>query len=287
MEFREHRLDNGLEIIAECNPDAYSTALGFFVRTGARATKRTTSPGSATSWSTWPSRARPRVRRRMSTASWTRSVRHSNAFTSEEQTVYYAAVLPECQDRAVEMLSDILRPSLREEDFDMEKQVILEEIAKYEDQPPFGAAEKCMAVHFGDHPLARSVPGHGGERRRPDAAPDAAVLSAAVQPAATSPWSAAGHVDFERLVRERNNAAGAVEPVSGHPGDPAAPPRRGSGSIPKASAVQQYVVQIANGPAAEDDDRYAGRLLATILGDDSGSRMFWELVDTGLAECAS
>jgi predicted Zn-dependent peptidase len=47
------------------------------------------------------------------------------------------------------------------------------------------------------------------------------------------------------------------------------------------------VVQIANGPASEDDDRYTGRILATVVGDDSGSRMFWELVDPGFAECAT
>jgi predicted Zn-dependent peptidase len=52
-------------------------------------------------------------------------------------------------------------------------------------------------------------------------------------------------------------------------------------------AFQQYVVQIANGPAVEDDDRYAGRMVATILGDDSGSRLFWELIDSGLAESAA
>ena len=36
MQFREHRLENGLEIVAECNPKAYSAALAFFVNTGAR-----------------------------------------------------------------------------------------------------------------------------------------------------------------------------------------------------------------------------------------------------------
>jgi len=45
-------------------------------------------------------------------------------------------------------------------------------------------------------------------------------------------------------------------------------------------------VQITAGPAADDPDRYASRLLATILGDDSGSRLYWELVDPGLAEFA-
>ena len=36
MQFRHHQLDNGLEIVAECNPRAYSTALGFFVNAGSR-----------------------------------------------------------------------------------------------------------------------------------------------------------------------------------------------------------------------------------------------------------
>ncbi len=43
-------------------------------------------------------------------------------------------------------------------------------------------------------------------------------------------------------------------------------------------------MQIAAGPAAEDRDRYAAKLLATVLGDDSGSRLYWELLDPGLVE---
>jgi predicted Zn-dependent peptidase len=57
--------------------------------------------------------------------------------------------------------------------------------------------------------------------------------------------------------------------------------------IEKDSAVQAYLLQIANGPSAEDGDRFAGRILCTILGDDTGSRLFWSLVDTGDAEFAS
>ena len=40
------------------------------------------------------------------------------------------------------------------------------------------------------------------------------------------------------------------------------------------------------GPAAHDDDRYAAKVLAIVLGDDSGSRLYWELVDPGIAEVA-
>ena len=55
----------------------------------------------------------------------------------------------------------------------------------------------------------------------------------------------------------------------------------------KDSAAQQYVLQMAPGPAAEDEERHAAKLLAVILGDDSGSRLYWELVDPGLAEQAT
>jgi predicted Zn-dependent peptidase len=57
--------------------------------------------------------------------------------------------------------------------------------------------------------------------------------------------------------------------------------------VHRPTATQQYVLGLADAPAAEDADRYAAKLLATIVGDDSGSRMYWELVDPGLAETAS
>ncbi len=148
MEFREHQLDNGLQIVAECNPEAHSTAIGFFVQTGAR----DESPADAgvshflehMMFKGTPTRSADDVNREFDEMG-----AHYNAFTSEELTVYYAAVLPEYQTAAVELWADIVRPSLREEDFNTEKQVIIEEIRMYEDQPPFGADDKCRALHYG------------------------------------------------------------------------------------------------------------------------------------------
>ena len=57
--------------------------------------------------------------------------------------------------------------------------------------------------------------------------------------------------------------------------------------VQKDGVTQQYAIQIANGPSATENDRFAAKLLATIVGDDSGSRLFWALVDPGLAEHAS
>ena len=285
MEFHERTLDNGLEVVAECNPHAYSTALGFFVRTGSRdetdANHGVSHFLEHMAFKGTPTRTAADVNRELDEIG-----SHSNAFTSEEQTVYFAAFLPEYQDRAVELLSDIMRPSLREDDFEMEKLVILEEIAKYEDQPPFGAHEKCMAAHFGSHPLGRSVLGTSQSVGALTRAQMLDYFQNRYSPRNMA-VVAAGNVDFERLVARIEQYCGAWEPFEAARATPRAAPHQGLEVIYKEGAVQEYVVGIANGPALEDEDRFAGRVLATILGDDSGSRMFWDLVDTGLAECAA
>ena len=212
---------------------------------------------------------------------------HYNAFTSEENTVYYAAVLPEHQNAAVELLADILRPSLREEDFNTEKKVIIEEIKMYEDQPPFGADEKCKAAHFGRHPLGRSVLG--------TAATVGALSVEAMRDYFRRRYSpgnitlvGSGRIDFDatgqnRRAAVRRLAAGAERRASRR----RPPNHSGLQCLHKDSATLEYVVQLANGPDSRADDRFAAKILATVLGDDSGSRLYWALVDSGLAEHAS
>src|SRR5215467_2449851 len=111
MRFHRQTLGNGLEVVAECNDDAYSSALGYFVQTGARDETDDVSgvshflehmmfKGTAT-------RSADDVNREFDEMG-----AHYNAFTSEESTVYYAAVLPEYQDAAVDLLADIMRPAL-------------------------------------------------------------------------------------------------------------------------------------------------------------------------------
>lgn len=285
MEFREQTLPNGLQIVAECNPAAYSTAVAFLVNTGSR-DERTENWGVShflehMVFKGTPHRSAADVNRELDELG-----SHSNAFTSEEHTVYYATVLPELCDRALELLSDIMRPSLRQEDFDLEKQVILEEIAKYEDQPPYGAHEKCMAMHFGDHPLARSVLGTtesvGGMSRE---------LMHSYFVERYSPGNmilaAAGNVDFDHFVAQAEQNCGDWARVDVDRDTRSVAGSGGLRVIEKPTSVQQYIVQTSDSPCVEDDDRYAARLLATIIGDDSGSRFFWDLVDTGLAEYAS
>ena len=82
-----------------------------------------------------------------------------NAFTSQEMTCYYANVLPEFTERTIEHLGQLLRPAIRAADFDTEKNVILEEIAMYLDDPGHRLYETLMETHFAGHPLSQSVLG--------------------------------------------------------------------------------------------------------------------------------
>jgi predicted Zn-dependent peptidase len=211
---------------------------------------------------------------------------HYNAFTSEEKTVYYAAVLPEYQTAAVELLADILRPSLREEDFNTEKQVIIEEIKMYDDQPPFGADDKCKALHFGRHPLGRSVLGTVESITALEVAAMRDYFRRRYSPGNIA-LVGTGKIDFDELVRTAEQLCGDWAPTQTSRTIDRAASASHFEIMEKATATQEYVIELANGPSATDDDRFAAKLLATILGDDSGSRLYWELVDPGLAEGAT
>ena len=284
MEFLTHVLPNGLEIVAECNPEAYSTALGFIVKTGSRDESDEIAGVSHflehMAFKGTPTRSADDVNRELDEIG-----SHCNAGTSEETTVYYAPVLPEYQTRATEVLADILRPALREADFLTEKQVILEEIEMYEDQPPFGADEKCRAAFFGNHPLSRSVLGASAGI---EALPLAAMRDYFRRRYAPGNivLAAAGRVDFQRMVADCRRACGGWEPAECPRVVEPPQPQSGFHRLTKASATQQYLLQMSLGPAANDDDRYAAKVLAIVLGDDSGSRLYWELVDPGIAEVA-
>src|SRR4051794_38277946 len=158
MPFHSHTLPNGMQVIGETSPSARSAALGFFVRTGAR--DETEDVSGVTHFlehmvfKGTPHRTALDVNR-----DFDRIGAHYNAFTSEENTVFYASILPEYLPQAVDILADILRPSLRTEDFEMEKKVIIEEIGMYDDQPTWSAYDHAKKCYFDVHPLGNSILG--------------------------------------------------------------------------------------------------------------------------------
>ncbi|WP_052314318.1 M16 family metallopeptidase [Nocardia thailandica] len=83
-----------------------------------------------------------------------------NAFTAKEQTCYYAHVIDEDLPLAVDMVSDVVLNGLcRAVDVDVERQVVLEEIAMRDDDPEDLVADSFLTALFGDHPIGRPVIG--------------------------------------------------------------------------------------------------------------------------------
>jgi predicted Zn-dependent peptidase len=278
-------LPNGLQVIGETSPSARSVALGFFVRTGSRDEAEVLSGATHflehMIFKGTPHRTALEVNR-----DFDRIGAHYNAFTSEENTVFYAAVLPEYLPAAVDILADILRPSLRQDDFDMEKKVIIEEIAMYDDQPTSSAYDAAKRVFFGDHPLGQRILGTEDSIR----ALSRDQMHAYFQRRYVAPnvmVAAGGNFDWDAL-------RGLVEGRCGHWG--AGPVGRqavreaaGSGGfqvLTRSKVAQEHVILMSGGPAADSPLRHAADVLAMAVGDDSGSRLYWALVDPGLADSA-
>lgn len=285
MELITHQADDGPEIVVLQDPAAFTATFGWFVKTGARDERQ-----EIAGVSHFLEHMVFKGTERRTAEDVNRELDHlgaqSNAFTSEDSTVFYASVLPECQDQAVDLLTDLMQPLLREEDFETERQVILEEIAMYDDQPPYGAFERAGELFFGEHPLATRVLG------TTESVAD--MTAAQMQEYHRQRYTkdnmflvASGNVDVGRLTEYvakvcHDWPAQALVSES-------ALPSFGSGEerIERELTHQHYSIQLWPGMSSNDPDRYALRMLCSILADDSGSRLFWELIDTGKAETAT
>lgn len=283
--FLTHTLDNGLEIVAECDDSAVSSAVGYFVRTGARDEWDAVS-GVSHFLEHMVFKGTDRRSAADANREFDEIGADYNAFTSEEATVYYAAVLPEYVDRAVELFGDLLHPALRDDDFVTEKQVIIEEIRMYEDQPPFGADERVKASYFGPHPMSRCILGTVDSIENLSASDMRDYARQKYSPKNIT-LVGTGRIDFDALVKSAQDVCGNWESFEVERTLDRAAPRFGFESVQKEAATQQYTIGLSPAPSAVDDDRYAAKLLAAMLGDDTGSRFYWELVDPGRAEHAS
>ena len=284
MEYRQHQLGNGLTILAECNPRAYMSAFGFFVKAGSR--DETLDIGGVSHFlehmvfKGTPNRSAEQVNLELDEMGSS-----SNARTGEESTIYHAAVLPEFQSQMVGLMTDLMRPSLREADFETEKKVIIEEIMMYQDQPPYGGHEQIMASFFGEHSLGQSVLGTVDTVTHLTSCQMRDYFHSRYSPGNIA-FAAAGNVDFQQMVDDLERACGDWQPSQVNRTIERANYQTGFECLPKSASHQQYILQLSPGPSAESSERYASRVATAILGDDSGSRMYWEFLDSGVAESA-
>ena len=145
-------LTNGLRVASREMPGYATAAVGLYVESGSRSEPAALN-GIAHLFEHMVFKGTPRRTAFDVNRDFDRIGANYNAFTSEENTVFYGAILPEYLPQAVDILADILRPSLRDDDFTMEKNVIIEEIGMYEDNPGWSAYDHAKKHYFVSHPL--------------------------------------------------------------------------------------------------------------------------------------
>ncbi len=281
-EFKQATLDNGLTVIAECDPNAHSAAIGYFVRTGAR-DEATVDMGVSHFLEHMMFKGTDKRTAEVLNQDFDRIGARNNAFTSSEMTAFHATVIPEHFETANEILADMMRPALREDDFTTEKGVILEEIAMYDDNPFWVLYERAMEEWYGAHPMSHRVLGtresitdlpvdrmrtYFGDRYSSD----------------NTVVALAGKVDFDAAVEQVRSLCGhwsrtdAERPARPHDG------ASQTLDLKDPRFNRAYLLTIAAAPPMGDPSRYAASLLAHVLGAPDNSRLHWALIESGIAE---
>jgi predicted Zn-dependent peptidase len=284
MPFHHQTLPNGLDVVAELNDDAYSVAFGFYVKAGSRDETSEVS-GVSHFLEHMAFKGTDRFSAEDVNRIFDEYGADYNAMTGEESTVFYASVLPEYLPQTFEVQSGILFPTLRQEDFDVEKKVILEEIGMYQDQPSSVAYDRVMQLHFGSHPLGHSVLGTAesvsnltsGQMRK---------YHAEHYHAGSIILAVAGQTSWETVLELAQRHCGHWRTGEVRRIVTPAHPVADRAFVVRDQFQQEQVIQLAAAPSCTDPRRFAAELLSVIVGDDSNSRLYWELVDPGLAESA-
>jgi predicted Zn-dependent peptidase len=201
-----------------------------------------------------------------------------NAATSREHTVVYARVPDHHLETALDVMTDMVyAPQFGE--LDAEREVVLEEIAMYEDTPQELVHDLLSEAVFGSHPLGRPVIGTAEVISSVTRRSIAAYHRAMFGPGSIV-LSAAGNLEHDHLVE----LLAAAESKLSEP--PARSPRVRSPLVKepppgvrfaRKDTEQFHVCVAAPGIARSDRRRFAASILDAILGGSASSRLFQEI----------
>jgi len=282
IEYKKTTLSNGLRIQAEVDSSAQTAACGFFVRTGSR----DEDPGimgvshylEHMIFKGTETRTADDVNREFDEIGAT-----YNAFTSNETTAFWAHILPEHLPKTIDILTDIMRPSLRSNDLEMERGVILEEIAMYRDIPFWRLYDETMEAYYRSHPLSHRVLGTDETVTNLPHEDMVAYFNERYS-ADNTTFVMAGNLDFEAMVQEIHQRCSHWTNTQTHREFPSIEYGSSEVCIEDDKTSKHYLLMITPGPPIQDDRRYAADMLAHLIGDQEGSLLYWTLVDPGIAE---
>ena len=282
LQFRQHELPNGLTIIAETDAAAASAAAGFFVRTGAR-DEQSPVMGVSHFLEHMMFKGTDALSAEAINQAFDDLGASNNAFTSNEITCFYAHVLPEATPPVLDVLGRMMRPSLRQDDFDTEKGVILEEIAMYKDNPFWVLYEECVDRYYAPHALRHRVLGTV-ETITDLSREHMAEYFTARYSADNTTVALAGKIDFDSAVAQIAELCGHWERTDAARDATRPTTNPGRFTLTDDKVARAYLLGLADAPDGNDDRRYAAMLASQVLGGADNSRLHWALLETGLAD---
>jgi predicted Zn-dependent peptidase len=269
-------LDSGLRVVSERIDTVRSVALGFWIRTGSR-DETVEEAGVSHFLEHLLFKGTDRFSSTEIDQIFDGMGAEINAGTGKETTSVYSRFLDQHFERAFDVMSDmVLRPSYP--DIDSERQVVIEEIAMYEDEPSDKVHDVLAEAVFGDHPLGRPVIGRADVIANVPV-PEIAAYHDERYATTNLVLAAAGNVDHDKLVELARIACDARMPkANGRRELVAAPPEADPRMRFFQKQTEQFHVTLgAPGIQRGDDRRFALRVLDTILGGSTSSRLFQEV----------
>src|ERR671931_491595 len=201
LDHRLTELDSGVRVVTEAMPSVRSVALGYWVGTGSRGE----SDGQAG------------LSHLIEHLLFKGSARYGsleidqifdgmgaelNAGTGKETTSVYSRVLDRHLDQALDVMADMVwRPRFEESELEQEREIVLEEIAMYEDDPQDKVFDVLGEAVFGEHPLGRAIIGRAEVVAGTPASGLAAFHAARYVPR-NIVVAAAGSLDHDTLVEQ-------------------------------------------------------------------------------------
>lgn len=273
--YRREVLPNGLVVLTERMDHVKSVALGVWVKVGSR-----DEPPEKAGISHFMEHMLFKGTERRSAEEIAKAIDAVggtlDAFTSREETCFYAKVLGEHLPLAVELLADILlRSKIDPRDIEREQQVVLQEIKSVEDTPDDLVHDLFAQAIWGDHPLGRPVLGTKETLLRIRREDVLEHIRNFYQPNRMV-VAAAGDLEHERLV---DLLAEAFQGFEGKalPVDSGPPIARQATVNEDRNSAQVHLCLGVEGLPYAHQDRYALYLINAFLGGSMSSRLFQEV----------
>jgi len=271
--YRKTVLRNGIRVVSERIDHVRSVSIGIWVDVGSRDERNDEAGVSHFIEHMLFKGTRKRTAREI--ASSLESVGGSlNAFTGREHTCYFARVLDEHLDKAIDVLSDIIRnPLLHPSHLEKEREVVISEIKELEDSPADLVHDLLMSAMWKENPLGRPIIGSAEsvlnltrgklvDFMRRNYTPHRVVVAASGN---------LTHRELVEKIKRRLRLNTDSQPTQEEGTPPRAEPAR---LVAKRKTVQTHINLGFPIFPYRDKRRYVALVLSNILGGGMSSRLF-------------